>query len=107
MAVEIDGRMFDRRELVGGQILYTHTMDRCRGYCTVHNRSNHHMLLWPQNWRADRGIMEVICSHGIGHPDPDDISKDKTHGCDGCCFTQSKEVTDGREGTPMRAGISS
>lgn len=92
MAVEIDGRLFDRRELVGGQVLYTHTMDKCiRANCTVHNRSDHHMLEWPQNWRSDRGIMEVICPHGIGHPDPDEIKKG-LHGCDGCCHPQYKEV---------------
>lgn len=42
---------------------------------------------WPRVWRADRHIWEVICPHGVGHPEretlpPDD---DGTHGCDGCC----------------------
>lgn len=94
MAVEIDGRRFDRRELVGGQILYTHTMDKCssREFCTVHNRSDHHMLTWPQHWRSDAGFMEVICPHDIGHPDPDEINKRGNHGCDGCCYRPKKEV---------------
>lgn len=43
------------------------------------------------NWRADKGIMERVCRHGVGHPDPDDlIVKSRPeladiHGCDGCC----------------------
>jgi hypothetical protein len=58
------------------------------------------MRKFPQNWRADRFLMERICPHGIGHPDPDDpkiynAPKGKNyrigglivflHGCDGCC----------------------
>lgn len=59
--------------------------------CTVHNRSEHSLRNLPQHWRADRGFMERICSHGVGHPDPDERhsplwSDDKgVHGCDGCC----------------------
>lgn len=48
---------------------------------------------WPYNWRADRGIMERVCIHGTGHPDPDSArflerhgkSYENVHGCDGCC----------------------
>lgn len=48
-------------------------------------------------WRDDRALMERLCPHGVGHPDPDDIEfkrrvlgvkRAKTeaiHGCDGCC----------------------
>lgn len=62
----------------------------CRGeFCTLHNRSDHSMRSFPQNWRADRGIMERICPHGVGHPDPDELTLDMygrgIHGCDGCC----------------------
>lgn len=76
--------------LVGGQILNTHTRAACWGYwCPVHYPSPHHMRDWPQNWRSDRGIIERMCPHGIGHPDPDDPKvKDRyeyVHGCDGCC----------------------
>lgn len=56
------------------------------------------MKTWPQNWREDKGVMERICPHGVGHPDPDDaaylIKMDRAyltiHGCDGCC--QSERV---------------
>jgi hypothetical protein len=66
----------------------------CKGnYCCIHNPSDHHMKDWPTNWRQDRFMMERICPHGIGHPDPDDIAwkkrmgynADAVHGCDGCC----------------------
>jgi len=68
-----------------------HDMGTCvEEYCTLHNRSNHSMRDFPQHWRGDRGIMERICTHGIGHPDPDEYKIIKgmdngTHGCDGCC----------------------
>lgn len=31
-------------------------------------------------------MMERMCPHGIGHPDPDEITLDVVHGCDGCCI---------------------
>jgi len=70
-------------------LVNVHSKKVCKGeYCCIHNPSNHHMADWPQVWRADRGIMERICEHGVGHPDPDQIMKceeDWIHGCDGCC----------------------
>lgn len=83
-------------KLVGGEELLAHTKKQCLGtYCTIHKFSDHHMVKWTQHWRGDRGIMERICAHGIGHPDPDDIritngSDDGTHGCDGCCWDSRK-----------------
>jgi len=72
--------------LEGGEGVLAHMPDKCEGEtCTIHNPSDHFMRSWPQHWRADRGIMERICEHGVGHPDPDDIKADTTHGCDGCC----------------------
>lgn len=73
-----------------GEIIYTHPNFACNNNrCTVHNRSMHSMRHYPQHWRVDRAIMERICEHGIGHPDPDEyklIDKtEHTHGCDGCC----------------------
>lgn len=68
----------------------THDLSKCVGHaCFVHNRTEHHMRDWPVQWRDDRKIVERICVHGIGHPDPDqaDFLNDAgmTHGCDGCC----------------------
>jgi hypothetical protein len=73
--------------LFGGQpLIGVHAANQCVGtYCTVHNPSDHHMRTWTQNWRSDRRLMERICPHGIGHPDPDDINPDTVHGCDLCC----------------------
>lgn len=64
-----------------------HDPSVCEGRpCAVHNKTDHRMRSFPQYWRADRGIMERTCPHGIGHPDPDERNGiDKTHGCDGCC----------------------
>lgn len=71
---------------LSAQRLITHSADKCKGQnCPVHNPSDHHMKDWPQHYRADCGITERICPHGIGHPDPDDPNPDKVHGCDGCC----------------------
>ena len=72
--------------LDGGDVINAHDPSRCVGsVCCVHNPSDHHMRGWPQHWRGDRYLMERICPHGIGHPDPDDPNPDRVHGCDGCC----------------------
>lgn len=73
-----------------GTLLNVHDSDQCDGeFCTIHNRSDHPMRAFPQHWRSDRGIMERICPHGVGHPDPDspwpENSYQWVHGCDGCC----------------------
>ena len=79
-------------------IYNVHSPDECgKEFCTVHNRSNHHMRSFPQYFRDDLGIMERTCEHGVGHPDPDEfmLSKDiylATHGCDGCCRAPQKLV---------------
>ena len=71
--------------------MHCHEEHQCRGdFCTVHNRSDHNMRSFIQHWRPDRMIMERICEHGIGHPDPDEFrirngEDDGVHGCDGCC----------------------
>ena len=64
-----------------------HPSSKCAGRpCTLHNRSAHHMRGWPQYWRDDAQLMERTCSHGVGHPDPDDLKAPTyRHGCDGCC----------------------
>lgn len=75
-----------------------HAQRLCKGHaCCIHNPSDHRMKDWRQHWRNDRGLMERLCPHGVGHPDPDDIAfKARTrgerfarvesiHGCDGCC----------------------
>lgn len=74
-------------------LVNVHTRDKCAGrHCVLHNPSDHHMREWRLLWRADRRIMERLCPHGMGHPDPDDMAYQRTiggdsgvHGCDGCC----------------------
>jgi len=81
---------------VGETALVTHPPESCTGRpCVVHHPSDHHMREWPTLYRADRGITERACPHGVGHPDPDDLAYRQTlpcktfsvgvHGCDGCC----------------------
>lgn len=78
--------------------IVTHRPDQCAGeVCCVHNKTNHSMRGFPQVFRYDRGIMERICTHGVGHPDPDqdaffkktygdDAWAEWIHGCCGCCI---------------------
>lgn len=84
---------------LGPGFISTHDPSNCSGrYCVIHNPSAHHMRSWPTNWRADRQLMERTCTHGIGHPDPDDLAFQITqgrgwqanHGCDGCCLAPRK-----------------
>lgn len=80
---------------VGDATLFdVHSRELCeRRHCVVHDPSEHHMRGWRMNWRDDRGLMERICPHSIGHPDPDDLAYHRSvgrdgmgvHGCDGCC----------------------
>lgn len=78
---------------MGLQMLFVHSPDLCRGQaCCIHHPSEHHMRQWPQLWRADRRFIERICPHGTGHPDPDDLSADTIHGCDGCCLPPEGRV---------------
>lgn len=78
--------------------MMVHNKELCAGqHCSVHNPSDHHMKTWKQEWRNDRALMERICEHGVGHPDPDHIAYvrrsrgdaaahfEAVHGCDGCC----------------------
>ena len=76
-----------------------HPKSSCEGTnCCIHNPSKHKMVKWPRHLR-ETGLVERICKHGIGHPDPDSarwLNENDTvigrrgswgvHGCDGCCF---------------------
>jgi hypothetical protein len=82
----------DARQMLGN----VHDREDCSGACPIHAPSDHHMREWPLHWRDDRRLMERICPHGVGHPDPDHIAfteqlrgsraadVESTHGCDGC-----------------------
>jgi len=89
MALHTEAEQAVMRHWVG-----VHTEDEhCATRCLVHNPSQGpHRDMHP-HWRTDRGIMERICSHGVGHPDPDQWywwavtgqRWQEVHGCDGCC----------------------
>ena len=56
--------------------------------------------------------MERVCEHGVGHVDPDDITKDRTHGCciEQCCYGETYQPDnsgDSADNTPKGAGIES
>jgi hypothetical protein len=92
----------DRWVLPSGEVLTgVHPDTACEGRgCVIHHPSDHHMRDWPLNWRNDRGLMERLCPHGVGHPDPDDLAWKQTvfhpdeaaaegiHGCDRCCLAE-------------------
>lgn len=92
----------ERFKLANGRYLLVHSKKECRGrFCVIHNPSEHPLSKAPLLWREDRGFMERLCPHGIGHPDPDDLAYKKsilgdhyeafsfdTHGCDGCCIRE-------------------
>lgn len=80
-----------------GQFLQTHEEDPdCAALgCAIHHPTD--TTGFPTHWRGDRGIMERICPHGVGHPDRDGLAYiarthgderaawESIHGCDGCC----------------------
>lgn len=76
-----------------GFYFHTHAKVACEGRpCCIHSPSIHPLMTAPLNWREDRGVMERICAHGVGHNDPDDVAYQRSiggdsgfHGCDGCC----------------------
>jgi len=81
-----------------GQLVPVHAKENCQdSHCVIHNPSDHNMKYFPTNWRRHEYLMERVCPHGIGHPDPDHIQfmrdtagekvaeTQSVHGCDGCC----------------------
>lgn len=88
----VDGRLRGRTFTTGtGQVLHNvHRREDCADSeaCVIHRPSNHRMRDFRTHWRWDRRIMERICTHGVGHPDPDCAyaqAQGGVHGCCGCC----------------------
>lgn len=82
----------------GTKITNVHKPSECVGeHCVIHNPSERATRIGKTHWRGDRGIMERVCEHGVGHPDPDSLENirrvlgdkraavESVHGCDGCC----------------------
>ena len=79
-------------------VLVTHGDGECLlAHCALHNPSRHPLASAPLRWRSDIQILERVCPHGIGHPDPDSMDSVNAlygemtagtfsvHSCDGCC----------------------
>lgn len=82
----------------GGRV---HTKEQCKASrkagapkgCVIHKPTLHRLTGAAQVVRSST-LIEDICEHGVGHPNPDSAAylnwRDKTehwgtHGCDGCC----------------------
>lgn len=84
-----------------------HDPSNCAGTnCAIHNPSDHPLNSAKLIIRADSfkfGLIERICSHGIGHSDPDSVAYFEqqgthgmgVHGCDGCCNGTYEEIQNG------------
>jgi hypothetical protein len=81
-------------EIPNIRIAGIHAIFDCRKPCAIHNSpSDHKLSTAPLNWNEHRGILERICSHGLGHPDHDSAlyynstnqGNTNVHACDGCC----------------------
>lgn len=78
--------------------------------CVFHNPSTHKMRQWPMLLRETR-LVERMCDHYVGHPDPDSVAWfDRrgmpgygVHGCDGCCGDKKEIIL---EPTPSSITIS-
>lgn len=88
-------------------VLKHHSGKSCEPPCAFHAPSDHPLKDAPLNWRSGmtpwdgRRILERMCPHGIGHPDPDGLNfanrnlpegeepDEGVHGCDGCCSERS------------------
>lgn len=95
-AVQYNGG--DMVDTLAAQGFRFHSQFSCRRSeaCVIHNASDHHMNRWPRNVRSS-ALVERLCSHAVGHPDPDSVAffesvgKDgfDIHGCDGCCAAEA------------------
>ena len=81
----------------------THAPSQCAGeMCDIHSRELTPERDLPLNWREDRGMVEFICEHGVGHPTTAQrlfwsslvdvgyrnetwFEAETLHGCCGCC----------------------
>jgi hypothetical protein len=113
VAIEFDrdgNHSIGRRYLTGtGQTLdgvHEETLECQERGCVIHAPSAHCMQEFRTHWRDDRGLMERICPHGVGHPDPDHLMwvertrgreariVESVHGCclDRCCIRKSQSL---------------
>ncbi len=60
------------RQIISG--IHPETVECRERGCVIHYPSDHSMRDMRTHWRTDRGIMERICTHGVGHIDRDQMS---------------------------------
>lgn len=93
----------EQERAVIGSLVGVHGDLQCAGTtCVIHKPSDGPHRWMPLHWRNDRGIFERICSHGVGHPDPDQfeywsiigMGVNSVHGCDGCCMDLQEDPYD-------------
>jgi hypothetical protein len=64
---------------------------------------------WVATHRRETGLVELVCSHGVGHPARgsaiyQNLARGhepgtwETHGCDGCCVDLEWELADLEQG---------
>jgi hypothetical protein len=77
----------------GGAYVHRRELCEARGApCCLHSPSEHGTRDLPMLLR-ETTLVERLCPHGVGHPDPDAASYFESigrqgmgvHGCDGCC----------------------
>jgi hypothetical protein len=68
-------------------VLRVHSIDECLDTaswgCPIHAPSDHPMRGWEQTWSPLFGFGRVCPTHGVVHPDPDDVDAWVDH--DTCC----------------------
>lgn len=72
-----------------GSVWHVHGRATCKGRCALHRPTEHGMRSLPVIIR-ETGLIERICEHGVGHPDPDSLAwfnktGQKGYGVHGCC----------------------
>lgn len=82
-------------QMLGDVPVRTHSQGKCAGeWCVIHNPSDHPLRDAEMVFRMDRmALVERLCVHGVGHPDPDSVAYFEVqgvdgmgvHGCHGCC----------------------
>lgn len=82
--------------LPSGVRLSIHDAPQCAGHpCPFHTPSDHPLKNASINWRSDRHLVERMCDHGVGHPDPDHLAwvrmalgeaASDERGVHGCCW---------------------
>lgn len=84
-------------------ILKHHSAKACVPPCAFHAPSDHPLKDAPLNWRSGlspfdgRRLLERLCEHGVGHPDPDGLAfanqnlpkgQEPDTGVHGCCLSR-------------------